>query len=219
MPHPEPRTMALVSACLNAGSEAAWRELVELFQPVIAGVILRTIQRFGRIDRALADDLVQETFVRLCKDDFKALRTFQSRHENSIFAFLKVVAASAAMDHFRSRSAEKRAAGVEARNESDLDSIPAPISSLPNRVLLSQIASRLDGVTKSERDQAIFWLYYQQGYSAKDISHIPGVNLSDKGVESLLFRLTQAIRRQMSSHELGHRSEGTLPSTSVGEGR
>jgi len=45
-----------------------------------------------------------------------------------------------------------------------------------------------------ERDYKIFWLYYRQGFTAKAIASLPGMELSVKGVESTLLRLTQQIK-------------------------
>lgn len=56
--------------------------------------------------------LVQETFLRLCRDEARLLRRFEARHESAIFGYIKVIATSVAFDHFRARTAEKRAAEV-----------------------------------------------------------------------------------------------------------
>jgi RNA polymerase sigma-70 factor (ECF subfamily) len=48
-----------------------------------------------------------------------------------------------------------------------------------------------------ERDRLIFWLYYQQGMSAKAIAALPTVGLTAKGVESALLRLTRQVRKRM----------------------
>jgi len=41
---------------------------------------------------------------------------------------------------------------------------------------------------------SIFWLYYEQGYSAKEISLLPSMGLTVKGVESTLQRLTRFLK-------------------------
>jgi hypothetical protein len=46
--------------CLAAGSPANWEAFIDLAQPVIATAIFRTLRRWMRTDRALADDLVQD---------------------------------------------------------------------------------------------------------------------------------------------------------------
>jgi hypothetical protein len=45
-----------------------------------------------------------------------------------------------------------------------------------------------------ERDVAIFWFFYEQGYTAKEISLLPNIELKVKGVEAVLLRLTRYLR-------------------------
>jgi RNA polymerase sigma-70 factor, ECF subfamily len=45
-----------------------------------------------------------------------------------------------------------------------------------------------------DRDRTIFWLYYRQGMTAKEITGLPGIGLSLKGVESALHRLVKLVR-------------------------
>ena len=218
---PKASATAVISACLDSGTPKAWTEFVQIFQPLIASVIVRIVRRYGELDRSLADDLVQETYLRLCKDNCKALRSFEHRHEDSIFGFVKVVAASVAMDYYRARTAEKRLGEVSSGFQDDLSAVPAPPADLHGALLIGEISSHLERVSNSERDRAIFWLYYQQGYTAKDISQIPGIQLTAKGVESSLLRLTLAIRRQMNSRNVVNQrpDEGLSPSLPVGEVR
>src|SRR4051812_6366499 len=55
----EAAEQALVERC-RAGSDIAFRELVERYKALVYGVILRTVQ-----DRSRADDLAQEVFLRV----------------------------------------------------------------------------------------------------------------------------------------------------------
>jgi RNA polymerase sigma-70 factor (ECF subfamily) len=43
----------------------------------------------------------------------------------------------------------------------------------------------------------IFWLYYEQGMTAKAIAALPSINLTSKGVESAISRLTRLVREQV----------------------
>jgi len=59
------------------------------------------------------------------------------------------------------------------------------------------IQTRLESLSASDtcqRDQAIFWLYYEQGYTAKEIALLPNMKLSVKGVESTLLRLVKFVK-------------------------
>ena len=51
----------------------------------------------------------------------------------------------------------------------------------------------------TERDRAIFWLYYRQGLTAEEIAGLPAVTLSAKGVESVLRRVAQWLRIQLDA--------------------
>lgn len=48
-----------------------------------------------------------------------------------------------------------------------------------------------------ERDRLIFWPYFRQGMSTKEIASLPNIKLSAKGVGSVIERLKQAIREQI----------------------
>ena len=88
----------ILNACLETSSEAAWTTFVQRFQPTIASSVARVVRRYSAGNPALIDDLVQETYLRLCKDNCHSLRSFQAQHDEAIFGYLKVVATSVALD-------------------------------------------------------------------------------------------------------------------------
>ena len=49
----------------------------------------------------------------------------------------------------------------------------------------------------------IFWLYFRQGMSTKEIASLPTIRLGAKGVGSVIERLKHCIREQI----LGSRSD------------
>src|SRR5262249_50263537 len=65
----------------------------------------------------------------------------------------------------------------------------------------SHLSRCLDG-PDAERDRAIFWLYFRQGLSSKEIASLAGIGWSTKGVGSVLERLKQSIRKQILSAEV-----------------
>lgn len=211
----DPAAAEILELCLNEGSEPAWRLFVRTFQPIIASSISRVIGRYGQVNLALVDDLAQETFLRLCRDDARLLRRFEARHETAIFGYIKVIAASVALDHFRARTAVKRAAEVPAE-EAALE-VPVRPTEVENVAFLGEVDRHLSA-SESERDRSIFWLYYRQGYSAREIASLPGVTLSQKGVESCIYRLTQLLRDTLGSSTLAFKKlEGKAPQTALGE--
>ena len=67
--------------------------------------------RWTEVSPGLVDDLVQNTFLKLCADNFKALREFEFRHEHALTGFLKVVASNVVRDHLRSSLSQKHGNG------------------------------------------------------------------------------------------------------------
>jgi RNA polymerase sigma-70 factor (ECF subfamily) len=197
----------LVLACLSARNQAAWYEFVRRFQPLIASVAFRTARQFGESSPAVIDDLVQDTFLKLCNDDARLLRNFIPAHKDSIFGFIKVVTANLVYDHFKALNSLKRGHEVgtdgtelEAARESSRPLVPSAVERSELQVLLSQIDQCLksfDHTPTSARDRRIFWLYYRTGLSASAISSLPGIHLTVKGIESSLMRMTRLIRQKL----------------------
>jgi RNA polymerase sigma-70 factor (ECF subfamily) len=202
LPAPE-----LFSICASGGDAASWEEFIRRFNPVIGRSVLRVAIRHGTSDKAQIDDLVQETYLKICAHECKLLRTFTSQHPESAFGFLRVVAASVAHDFFKSRLAEKRAPETIASSV-DEKTTPAAryaqnsLNHAERAVLVDQIDRRLRAVVPAQefqRARTVFWLYYRSGLTASAIASLPAVELTTKGVESLLFRLTRLVRDSLSS--------------------
>ena len=195
----------VLQLCLEYGVEPLWTEFVRRSQPLIAAVVARSIRRWTNPLPARVDDLVQETFLKLCATDFKALRDFHCDHENALYGFLKVVACNVVHDHFRGTFSQKRGSG---REDEELEVAiyirPDPgvtMHHLEQKVLLQEIAGCLEARASGPnypRDCAIFWLYYTQGFTAKAIAEMPSIGLSVKGVESTILRLTRLVREGLN---------------------
>ena len=91
----------LVQKCAHSEDADAWRELVRRFHPIIAAAVLRTARRSCEPSRQLVDDLIQDTYLKLCNNRCRLLRSFHPEHSNSIYGFVKVMAANVVHDHFK----------------------------------------------------------------------------------------------------------------------
>jgi RNA polymerase sigma-70 factor (ECF subfamily) len=217
--HSELSPADLFRVCSQVGDAACWQEFVRRFNPVIARSILRVAVRHGISDNSVIDDLIQETYLKICANDRKLLRAFSPQHEDSAFGFLKVVSARVAQDYFKSRLGEKRAfeseaepledAGVSNREKGG----NSALSPAERAVLIDEIDRTLIRVIPAsdvERTRRVFWLYYRAGFTANSIASIPVLGLTTKGVESLLFRVTRLVRESLSekTKEEASRSKG-----------
>lgn len=166
-------------------------------QPLIASVIINTVRRWKEPSPSLVDDLIQETYVKLFAHDRKALRSIKNEYENTIFGYLKVVASNVARDFFR-QPANK----TDEVELSDLVLPPGPdgqeqLEFAHRKEKVQAILETLSSSDMYRRDVTIFWFFYEQGYTAKEISLIPTVGLTVKGVEAVLFRLTRYVREKL----------------------
>jgi RNA polymerase sigma-70 factor (ECF subfamily) len=189
----------LLHVCLASSEQEQWREFVRRTQPLIASVIMNTIRRWKEPAPSLVDDLIQDTYVKLFANDRKALRSIKNEYENTIFGYLKVVASNVVRDHFR--QPENKADEVEPSDSV----LPLPADGhdrLEFAHLKDKVQILLEHFSSSEtyaRDVAIFWFFYEQGYTAKEISFLPDIELTVKGVEAVLLRLTRYLREELGS--------------------
>jgi RNA polymerase sigma-70 factor (ECF subfamily) len=194
----------LIDAC-NGGDAAAWQEFLRRFHRIIALTVSRVARRWGDVSPELIDDLAQDTYLKLCDGGGRVLRDFHSDHPDAIFGFLRVVAANVANDYFRRLRAGKRG-GAETPKPLEGQQTAIPLEGLgallsaERAILLEEVDACVRAVAPPEtceRDRTIFWLYYRQGLTAKEIFELPSTRLTLKGVESILHRLTQLVRNRL----------------------
>ena len=193
-------------------------EFIRRFQLVIAAAVLRTARHWGEPSGPLLDDLIQDTYLKLVEGDTRLLRSFQPRHEDSIYGFLKVVAANVVHDHFKSALAAKRGASqTEAIREAvqmnpkttGADSFDA-VSQRLQLERIDRILTQLTAGKDQARKRTIFWLRHRHGLTASEIASIPSIGLTTEGVESVLMRLAAMIRGHLIS-STPHRDVKVLP--------
>jgi RNA polymerase sigma-70 factor (ECF subfamily) len=196
----------LVRRCATSPSPEAWQEFVRRFHRLIATVTLRTAGRLGDASRQTVDDLIQETYLKLCADNFRILRTFEQQHPEAFTGYVKVLTANVVRDHFKSLHTQKRGAGQLEQIEEDFvpptaaDTAGSP-QSIERAVLILELTRHLDlclAGPDRDRNRRIFWLHYRAGLSARAIAGLPSIRLSAKGVESILMRLTKDLRQRMA---------------------
>jgi RNA polymerase sigma-70 factor, ECF subfamily len=217
----------LVVACAHHNVAPAWEEFVRRFQPLISTVALRTARQWGDPRVSVIDDLVQETYLKICADDCRLLRNFNPEHPGAFFGFLKMVTSNVVHDHFKAARAIKRGAGQITENldpyERDATSATGRSAShteiIEYDVLLGQIdtcLARCVAAGELARSRRIFWLYYRCGLTAGAIANLPGIGLSTKGVESALLRLNRLVRGALGEASPRADSGSKSPNTEKG---
>ncbi len=87
-------------AGLLAGNKVSWDSFVARF----AGLILAAVRRVVGTDGIDVEDIAQDVFVRLCKDDFRLLRQYDPARAG-LSTWLTIVSRSVAHDGIRRRRA------------------------------------------------------------------------------------------------------------------
>jgi len=218
----------LLRRCSVSGDIEAWEEFVRRFHRLIAKAVLRTAARFGDSSKGTVDDLIQETYFKFCSQNRHILRNFDHRHPGAFIGYLKVLAANVVRDHFKSAYSKKRGANqVEGMAEGFIpparkDSAGS-LESIERGVLIGEVGRHLALFAVGqdrERNSNVFWLYYRVGLSASAIAALPGIDLTTKGVESLILRMTRELRERMTAPKpainvsVRDAGKGILPSES-----
>jgi len=199
----------LVRACAFSNDGAAWEEFVARFHRPVSLSIVRAAQKWGAIPEQVVDDLVQETYLKLCADKCRSLLNFAVEHPEAVMGYVKTVALNITHDHFKSLHSQKRGSGEDPQSIEQVEpeaggTNPGSQGAIEREILLKQVNQYLEECSEGperERDCLIFWLYYRQGMTAKAIAALPAADLSAKGVESAIFRLTRMVReRIVASH-------------------
>jgi hypothetical protein len=92
----------------TSGDAAAWLEFISRFHGTIAVTASRAARRCGETHLPTIDNLIQETYLKLCADRGRILRQYRFEHEDAIRGLLKFVTVGVAEDHFRALHADKR---------------------------------------------------------------------------------------------------------------
>jgi len=181
----------------NPSDSVAWETFLAAFHPSLNTITFRTIRQFGLLPSEEQRDLMQDVCMKLSLS-VRTVPQTALESEEAIVAYLRALAANAARDVLRARMADKRGAAETVPLEDRLPQLATELDlhSAERSMLLRQVDDLLVG---SAREKAVFWLYFRQGFTAREISLIPAVQLSIKGVESLLHRMTDAVRFRMTN--------------------
>ncbi len=198
--------------CVGAsGKHPACEEFFRILRPILNRIASRVARQYEAASEI--DDLVQEISMKLMASGESILASLP-REPPATVAYFSVLAANSARDFFRARHAAKR--GLRATVSLDTPLVMFVASgglptSLDQDLLVSQIE---DCLPDDRREQSVFRLYYRQGFTAKEIAAIPALELTIKGVESMISRITKQIRQRLNPASGEHVDRGSSRATS-----
>lgn len=179
----------IVLLCCDRPGTEVWAEFVRRFSPVIAQGVLRALGRDTARDRV--EEYVQSTLAKLCERGYHKLGLLRGVNRAAIRPYLRTMGANEAVSALRAVKREVPMEGEE----------PGVSPVAERRILLDAVFRHLQRCTgeNAKRDQRIFELYYRIGLAAVAISRMPGIELSQKGVETRLLRMVECLRRMFAA--------------------
>jgi RNA polymerase sigma-70 factor (ECF subfamily) len=160
---------------------------------------------WGEPSRSLVEDLTQVIYLKLWEDGCRLLRDFAIQHPEAILGYIKKTAANATHDYFKHGHSQSSGGNKPHVSTSDVDleagkEVQGSQEQIAFGVFLTEIDDHLKRSLTGpdqERDRMIFWLYFRQGMSTKEIASMPTIGLSTKGVGSVIERLKHCIREEI----------------------
>lgn len=213
-------TEVLVRRCRKRPpDEAAWQEFLRRYHSTITANVVKVfnlnadqeLERRPQFHRDAIEDLVQTVYFRLIDDNCRVLKAFRGEFENSLKTYLTIISTNVVRDHFRKIKAGRRPKISFSLDEllekgtggellkgllSDLDgsrsdSVPAEIKT-----------ENIDGLLKKaltsrgrDRNILIFKLRYCDGLTLEEIRNTLALDITTKGVGSILSRINGRIKR------------------------
>jgi RNA polymerase sigma-70 factor (ECF subfamily) len=173
--------MDLLGRCL-AGDAEAWKEWVAQTAPVIRRAVVQILLRHtGRADDGDADELTQDVFLRLVRDDCRRLRSFDPNRAR-LGTWLTLVARSTVVDALRRRRLrpvpfDERAFQVPSR-----EAPPAPGPPFPPGLLTA-------------RQELVLRLLFDEERAVSEVARL--LDVDEQTVRSTKHKALTTLRRHL----------------------
>ena len=144
-------------AALTRGDKPSWDAFVRRY----AGLILSAVRNVAR-DRADSEDLMQDVFARLCKDDFRLLKTYDPARAG-LTTWLTIVARSTARDALRRHHPA----------QSSIDDVPEAVLAVEDRHVEPL---KLPEELLSPRQKLVLSMIYDRDMEVAEIAQALGID-------------------------------------------
>lgn len=167
----------------SAGDRGAAEGLVRRLLPIVRARVKRVLSRAsgGRgPGPSEVDDLTQEVWVRLLKDQARQLRSFDPTRGVSLEGFVGMIAEREATNGLRKASAAKRGGGSKRADEAAALAIPAAKTDPENRVISEDLARALAAYLEKElpeRGLLVLRAVHEDGKRPEEAAQALGVNV------------------------------------------
>lgn len=191
----------------NPSNRELVREFVLRYDTAIRSAAAREIYKRRKSSRGVLhleiEDAVSETYVRLFRNEAKALREFRGHYPNSIFAFLRMITYRTISIYYRALHNENFQSLVETEDRDEApclaDTSLAANHDTERQSLEAIIRRYLHQIFRPvyvNRNFIICKLHLFYGYRADEIACIKGLGLSEHSINNTSHRVRQLLKRK-----------------------
>jgi len=185
-----------IQRCLKQ-DKAAWDEFVERYSRLIYNYIFSVFKIKGlKISTDIANDLFQEIFLSLIKDNFHKLRQFKGKNNASLASWLRIITINSSLDYLKREKQAQLSLDEEIADEGAcLKDILADrgISAkqlLSDQERLQHLFECIDSL--SIQDRYFLEMHIYQGVNLRDLQN--NLGLSRSAVDMRKFRIIQKLK-------------------------
>jgi RNA polymerase sigma-70 factor (ECF subfamily) len=164
---------------LVRGDKAGWDAFVDRYMPVVLSAVSRAFSARGLHDEDEIRDTVQDVFVRLVKNDYRLLRSFDPERA-SLPTWLTIVARSKAIDVVRGRRRTPRSV------EEEVDQLAAPEAREPAE------APEIPPGLLTDRQRLILKLLFEENKDVPEVAAL--LHVTHQTVRSLKHKAVSRLR-------------------------
>ena len=162
------------------GDKKVWDNFVELYSPVIYSAVLKVFNTHTKIvDKLNVKDAVQEVFIRLIKDNYRLLKTYNPS-KASLTIWLTIVSRSSAIDFLRRQKPDSVSLEKEIEDIPVSDDYPNSSIEIPPDLL-------------SPRQKLILSLLFDKEMEPSEIAEL--LNIDVQTVRSAKHKALKKVRK------------------------
>ena len=208
----------------DSNNQAAIKEFIARYDRFIRGVIFKTLNqkdhgvRYINTPRGL-EDLVNDVYIRLLRNDCRALTQFNGQYDNSIFSYLRSISANIARNHIRDSQREryyKQTPFFSDDDERSADEYLELLASAAQRydcdfskaesktleLVIRTKLQRMFNQTLVDRNFLIFKLHCLHGYKFNELANIKALGLNQNGISTTVSRIKYCLKHSLKSDEI-----------------
>jgi len=194
------KDLEFVQRCVS-GEKQAWDEFVDRYSRLIYNYIYSVFKAAGTYEIATdkIDDLFQEIFFSLVKDNYKRLSSFQAKNGCSLASWLRQVVIHHTIDYLR-RSKSLVSLDAENENGFSLQDVLADSrsfrSDIENKDKLTQLTDCIAGL--DIEDKYFLELYLNRGLKLEELKELLGISraLVDVRKSRIIRRLKECFQEK-----------------------